>query len=133
MDTRIAEAMKEIEQRLSEPLSVPELARAAGLSASRFAHLFRMHTGVSPIRYLRDRRMERAGALLEQSFLTVKEVMVLVGCTDPSHFARDFRRYHGLPPRQWRDEAEAKRDDPWRERGEQAAGCNPPSRVTPRG
>jgi AraC family transcriptional regulator of arabinose operon len=91
-----------MEERMSEPLTVAMLAREFNLSPSRFAHLFREEFGVSPMRYLHTQRMMRARILLERTFLTVKEVMVEVGCSDPSHFTRDFRRFHGVPPKEWR-------------------------------
>jgi AraC family transcriptional regulator of arabinose operon len=102
MDPRIAAAMQTIEERLAEPHSVASLAAPLKLSPSRFAHLFRAELGVSPMRYLHTQRMLRARALLEGTTLSVKEVMVQVGCSDPSHFARDFRRFNGLAPREWR-------------------------------
>jgi AraC family transcriptional regulator, arabinose operon regulatory protein len=102
MVSRIADAPRRIEERLGEPLTVATLAKDFDLSPSRFAHLFRQEFGVSPMRYLHMQRMLRARLLLERTFLTVKEVMVQVGCSDPSHFARDFRRFHGLPPKEWR-------------------------------
>lgn len=102
MEPRIAWAMADIEQRLAEPLSVAQLAAAVRLSPSRFAHLFREQTGMAPMRYLHAQRMMRARVLLERTFLSVKEVMVQVGCSDPSHFARDFRRFHGMPPSECR-------------------------------
>jgi hypothetical protein len=46
--------------------------------------------------------MMQATALLERTFLTIKEVRAVIGCNDASHFARDFRRFHGMPPREWR-------------------------------
>jgi AraC family transcriptional regulator, arabinose operon regulatory protein len=102
MMSRIAGAPRLIEDRMGEPLTVASLAREFNLSPSRFAHLFRQEFGVSPMRYLHVQRMMRARLLLEETFLTVKEVMVRVGCSDPSHFARDFRRFHGVPPKEWR-------------------------------
>ena len=56
----------------------------------------------SPGRYLHERRLKRARVLLERTFLTVKQVMAHVGINDPSHFARDFRRLHGVAPSQLR-------------------------------
>lgn len=102
MASRIADAPRRIEERMGEPLTVAAIASEFNLSPSRFAHLFREEFGVSPMRYLHAQRMIRARLLLERTFLTVKEVMVQVGCSDPSHFARDFRRFHGLPPKEWR-------------------------------
>jgi len=105
MDIRISWATAEIERRLTEPLDLKGLAAAVNLSPSRFAHLFRSQAGVSPLRYLRELRMQRARVLLEETFLSVKEVMAEVGCNDPSHFARDFKRCYGMAPRDWRTSA----------------------------
>jgi AraC family transcriptional regulator of arabinose operon len=102
MDPRIAWAIEHLQQRSGDDVRVDELAHAVNLSRSRFAHLFRQQTGSSPGRYLRTLRLERARALLETTFLSVKEVMVTVGFNDPSHFSRDFHRAFGASPRAWR-------------------------------
>jgi AraC-like DNA-binding protein len=102
MDTRIARALDYIDQRLDGHLTIETLSAAADLSPSRFAHLFRREVGTSPAQYVHALRMLRARVLLERSLLSVKEVMALVGCHDPSHFSRDFRLFHGLSPRQSR-------------------------------
>jgi len=99
MDTRIESALAQMEQGLGTPLSIATLAAGVNLSPSRFAHLFYREVGASPARYLHTLRMLRARLLLERTFLSVKEVMALVGCNDPSHFSRDFRRIHGVNPR----------------------------------
>jgi AraC family transcriptional regulator, arabinose operon regulatory protein len=112
MDPRITWATTELERRLAEPVTVAQLAAAVNLSPSRFAHLFRAETGVSPMRYLHTQRMRRARLLLERTFLTVKQVMGQVGCGDPSHFARDFRRFHGLAPSECRGAASGPRHEP---------------------
>ena len=98
MDPRIARAIARMEEAIDREVLVAELAASVGLSPSRFAYLFRRDTGLSPARYLHTLRMERARLLLERTFLSVKEVMACVGVNDPSHFSRDFRRYHGVPP-----------------------------------
>jgi AraC family transcriptional regulator of arabinose operon len=98
MDARIARIIARMEETLASAPRVPDLAALVHLSPSRFAHLFRAETGVPPGRYLHTMRMQRARVLLERTFLSVREVMRLVGFRDPSHFARDFRRYHGIPP-----------------------------------
>jgi AraC family transcriptional regulator, arabinose operon regulatory protein len=102
MDPRITWAIEEIDRRLGEPTRVGDMAAAVNLSPSRFSHMFREAMGISPMRYLQAKRMEHARVLLETTSLSVKEVMARVGCSDPSHFSRDFRRYHGTPPSAWR-------------------------------
>lgn len=98
MDPRIAHVVKHMESTVGTSPSVPELAALVELSPSRFAHLFRDETGMPPARYLHRLRMQRARVLLERTFLSVRDVMRQVGFRDPSHFARDFRRYHGVAP-----------------------------------
>lgn len=102
MDHRIARALAALPGQLMAPLSVAALARAANLSPSHFAHLFRDEVGTSPSRYVHALRMIRARLLIERTSLPIKAVMARVGCSDPSHFSRDFRRAHGLPPSEWR-------------------------------
>jgi len=102
MDPRITATIAHIEQHLTQSLRVGDLAALVNLSPSRFAHLFRAAVGMAPLEYVRLRRLARARILLERTFLTVKEVMADVGCSDPSHFTRDFRREYGMGPREWR-------------------------------
>lgn len=97
-DPRITWAVEFMRQRLSEPLTVRALAEKVNLSRSRFTSLFTAQTGLSPLRYLQRLRLRRARLLIERSFLSVKEIMALVGYNDPSHFSRDFRREHGKAP-----------------------------------
>src|SRR3970040_1757818 len=102
MDPRVVWAMGQMEHTLANAVSGAVLPRGVNLSVSRFSHLFREETGLSPSAYLRRMRLERARALLERTFLSVKEVMANVGFRDPSHFAREFRRFHGISARQLR-------------------------------
>jgi AraC family transcriptional regulator of arabinose operon len=102
MDPRVEGALSEMERRISERITVGELAETALLSRSRFAHLFREQTGCTPMRHLFLIRMERARVLLERTTLPVNQIMTCVGYSDPSHFARDFRLHHQLGPREYR-------------------------------
>ncbi len=101
MDIRIEAALAAVERHL-DAVSIAKLAATVNLSPSRFAHLFRQEVGTAPARYIHTLRMLRARTLLEQTFLSVKEVMARVGCNDPSHFSHHFRRFHGVAPRSCR-------------------------------
>lgn len=87
---------------LGRALSLEALAHAVNLSPSRLHNVFKNETGVSPARYLKTLRLERAKELLAESFLSVKEIRVCVGIGDESHFVRDFRKAYGLTPTQYR-------------------------------
>ena len=103
VDPRITATLNTMAEHLRHPFTVAELAAAVRLSPSRFAHLFRAQTGLAPLQYLHVLRMAHARVLLERTSLTVKEVMAEVGMSDPSHFARAFRRFHGLSARELRN------------------------------
>jgi len=102
-DPRITWVVDLMHRRMSDEFSVEALADRVNLSRSRFTALFVAQTGVAPMRYLRRLRLRRARLLVERSFLSVKEIMALVGYNDPSHFSRDFRREHGAAPSELRD------------------------------
>ena len=118
MDPRIAHVISSMENDIDGRLTVTALAAAVNLSPSRLTVLFRRETGVTPARFLRALRMERAKLLLERTFLTVKEVMAFVGVSDPSHFTRDFSRHHGVPPTRLRQRSWAADSGPGRPNGQ---------------
>ena len=102
MDHRIHSARHRIHREYDQRLTGNTLAACVNLSVSRFTHLFRREIGVSPLQYLKAVRLTEARKRLESTFLSVKEVMASVGLNDASHFARDFKRHHGISPRQVR-------------------------------
>jgi len=103
-DPRITWVVSYIHREIARPLSIAELSALVNLSPSRFRTLFAAQVGQAPLRYVQRLRLRRARLLVERTFLSVKEVMVLVGYNDPSHFARDFHREHGAPPSAFRHE-----------------------------
>jgi AraC-like DNA-binding protein len=72
---RLAPALAVMEERLGDPdLSLADLARAAGLSPSRFHAVFKQVLGLAPARHLQRRRMARAEALLIGSTLRIRDL-----------------------------------------------------------
>jgi AraC family transcriptional regulator of arabinose operon len=105
MDWRVQTVIDAMLRELDRPIAVSALARSVNLSRSRLTHLFRVEVGCSPGRYLRGLRLDRARQLVEESSLSIKEIMARVGFNDPSHFTRDFTRRHGASPRKIRARA----------------------------
>jgi len=103
-DPRITWVVTYMHREIARPISITDLSSLVNLSPSRFRALFAAQTGFAPLRYLQRLRLRRARLLVERTFLSVKEVMALVGYNDPSHFARDFHREHGAPPSAFRHE-----------------------------
>ena len=96
---RFARVCDFVEAHLDADLSLDELARIAGLSAFHFARLFKAETGLTPHRYVLNRRIERAVALLERSHAPA-QVAARCGFCDQSHLARHLKARFGLTPRQ---------------------------------
>jgi AraC-like DNA-binding protein len=96
--SRIGAAMAHIEDNAARRLTVAAMARQVAMSPSHFAHLFREVAGVSPMRYLKQIRLERARALLLAEGLAAGAVAERVGYASASHFSRDFKRNYGLAP-----------------------------------
>ena len=102
MDRRVDYVIQHIQNTYERHFSITELARLVNLSPSRVRHLFKRETGLTVHEYLKTIRMKRAKELLESTFLSVKQIVASVGLTDASHFVRDFKRTHGVTPRQYR-------------------------------
>jgi AraC-like DNA-binding protein len=88
--------------RYAEPLGVPDLARAAGLSPAHFSREFRAAFGESPHQYLLTRRLERAAALLRTTDNSVAEICFAVGLASVGSFTTSFKRMFGLTPTAYR-------------------------------
>nr|WP_263469053.1 AraC family transcriptional regulator [Stenotrophomonas sp. CFS3442] len=94
-------ALRYVDEHLSQPLRVTELAQAACVSRFHLVRLFRSGTGASPLRYVRRRRIERARQLLLVAQLPMSCLAQQLGFFDQSHFVRSFRAETGCSPGQY--------------------------------
>ncbi|MGG6342202.1 helix-turn-helix transcriptional regulator [Stenotrophomonas indicatrix] len=94
-------ALRYIDEHLSQPLRVTELAEAACVSRFHLVRLFRSGTGASPLRYVRRRRIERARQLLATHGQSMTCLAQHLGFFDQSHFVRSFRAETGCSPGQY--------------------------------
>lgn len=91
---------------LKRKFRIVQLSRHLNLSTTRVHHLFHEQFGLSPGQIFKLRRMQRAKELLESTFLSVKEVMAVVGLNDLSHFVRDFKQTFGSSPSELRKKSD---------------------------
>ncbi|OON71363.1 AraC family transcriptional regulator [Streptomyces tsukubensis] len=98
-DTPVDAAVAHIESHLAGPLTVPDVAAAAGVSHNHLGRLFKAATGDTVVAYIRQRRMERARHLLRESTLSIPAVAASVGIGDLQAFNKVCRRELGLSPR----------------------------------
>jgi len=95
-----------IDQHAAHPLQVADLARLSGLSAARFHTRFLEETGLTPMEYVRSRRLHLARHLLQSSHLAVGEIAARVGYNSQSAFTAALSRHFGMTPRALRQARE---------------------------
>ncbi|MCY0931720.1 helix-turn-helix transcriptional regulator [Streptomyces sp. H27-H1] len=95
----VAAAVALIEARLGQPLRVPDIAAAVGVSHNHLTRLFHTATGETVVGYIRARRMERARHFLQATTLSVPAVAATVGIPDLQAFNKACRRALGASPR----------------------------------
>ncbi len=96
-DERIVRAVKYVNEHLSEPLTLEEVARVAFLSPSRFRHLFAEQTGMRLRQYILWRRFVSVWEH-RMSGAPLAEAAHAAGFADSAHLARTSRRMIGIPP-----------------------------------
>jgi AraC-like DNA-binding protein len=94
--------VNQLAQSKEEPLSVKEIARSLGISASHLRARFRASCGVSLGRHLRRLRLEKACGLLRLSQRRVTEVAELCSFTSIYSFSRAFHTAYGVSPMAYR-------------------------------
>lgn len=84
-----------MKENLSNPITLSDTAKCAGLSEYHFSRVFSNITGQKYIEFLTELRMERAKSLLESKNMSLNELAQLCGYQSVSHFCTVFKRYTG--------------------------------------
>ena len=87
-----------VEAHYKEKLSVQSVALAFGYTKQHFCKWFKKETGVTFNEFLNSVRINHARAYLLDGY-TVEETSLLCGFSDPSYFAKVFKRYTSFPPK----------------------------------
>jgi AraC-like DNA-binding protein len=96
-DPRVLAAVEYIRQRVDQPVSLAEVAKAANLSPGRFRHLFVEETGMPLRTYVLWRRLLHVWTLLMKGE-PLSAAAHAAGFADSAHLSRTARTMFGLPP-----------------------------------
>ena len=96
--TNIGRSVRWITEHYNTSFRVDELARSSGMSTSAFHRAFQAVTGLSPIRFQKQIRLQRSRLMLMAGLEDVATVGYQVGYESASQFNREYRRQFGLPP-----------------------------------
>ncbi|MGH8081441.1 MAG: helix-turn-helix domain-containing protein [Lysobacter sp.] len=100
-DPRLARVADYIAEHYRDAVGIDDLCAASGLSPSYLIRAFRSRYGMTPHRYLIDRRV-RAGRELLRRGDSIVEVAAATGFADQAHFQREFKRRVAATPGQYR-------------------------------
>jgi len=101
-DTLVAKAQYWLRNHMSTDVGFSQLAQELDVSQRTLIRRFKQATNTTPLSYLQNLRLEHTKVLLEQSPLSVTDIMVEVGYNDPSAFSRLFKQRIGLTPSVYR-------------------------------
>lgn len=91
-----------VKEKYDQKLTVEDMARTCGYSASHFMRWFKEATGMSFNHYLIEYRLEKAASLLRSTSDTVLEIAEKTGFENLSNFNRLFRKKFGITPSRFR-------------------------------
>ena len=91
-----------MDARLGDDISLKELAAIADLSVHHFGAAFKATTGVSPHRFLMERRIQRGKELLLEPGPSIASIAYELGFSSHSHFTFCFRKLTGTTPMRFR-------------------------------
>ena len=95
---RAHEVRQILEENIVSPPSLSELSKKIGINSTTMSNQFRNVFGVTIFKYVGDRRLEIAKALLRSKVLPVSQVGYRVGFNNPGAFATAYRRKFGYSP-----------------------------------
>lgn len=102
-DELVASAQQKIESRYNDAETIEEIIKDIPSSRRNMVRRFKQVTGMTPIEYLQQTRIEAAKKLLEQTGQQMTEVIYNSGYNDPKAFRKVFRKAVGMTPSEYRE------------------------------
>ncbi|WP_411177242.1 helix-turn-helix transcriptional regulator (plasmid) [Klebsiella oxytoca] len=106
MSETIKDMLNWIEINLSESLTTRTLSDRAGYSTWHFQRCFKKIVGMSPINYIRGRKMAVAAQLILDGGHTLTDIAHYLGYNQQSTFCRIFKQYYSMTPNKYRHNCE---------------------------
>ena len=101
---RISQIIQYIDEHYTESITLKDLSKAVGLTTPYLSHVFEKYMGVNFLAYYTDLRLQHCLYDLAKEHLTIGEVGLTNGFSDPRSFTNAFKRKFGMTPAQYREE-----------------------------
>lgn len=99
---RIYPAVLMIKDRYADNITVEQLAAASAMSPATFYRLFRQTVHMTPMQYLEAYRLKQAAQKLLFEKQTLSQIAETCGYCDEFHLSRNFKKYYGMSPREYK-------------------------------
>ena len=93
-----------IADNFAKDISLDDVSRYVNISPYYFSKIFKEESGLNFIEYLTNIRIDKAKKLLESSNMSIKEICISCGYTDPNYFSRSFKKNVGVTPTEYKDQ-----------------------------
>jgi len=95
-------AKKYIREHYQDAITLETVSEVAGFNPTYFSSLFKKETGKNFLEFLSEIRMEQAKCLLKETNRSVASICEEVGYSDVKYFTKNFTKYSGLKPNEYR-------------------------------
>ncbi|MBQ8569460.1 MAG: helix-turn-helix transcriptional regulator [Oscillospiraceae bacterium] len=102
-DYSVAKAQHYMEQHYSEHITITKLAALGYISPSAFNRRFKKETGITPIEYLIEIRINNSKNMLKRKSIPITEIALRCGFGSNAHFSSCFQMRTGLSPTEYRE------------------------------
>ena len=110
-NSKLRDAVLYIESRFDESITLPDIAKAAGMNHTTLTALMKEELGLTAIEYLMKYRITVAEKQLEFTSVPIKDIANMTGFKTVQHFSRVFKSQTGATPAEFRKIAVQKRKE----------------------
>lgn len=101
-ESLVEKAKSYIQENYNKDISLEEISKRLNISSYYFSKMFKEEAGENFIDYLTRVRMDHAKELMRNPDLSIKEIGIMSGYSDPNYFSRIFKKQTGETPREYR-------------------------------
>jgi AraC-like DNA-binding protein len=99
---KITETLSYILINLNRELPVSHLASRVDQNIDHFSRQFKLYTGIRPVNYINEKRIERAQYLMGTSRMSYSDISQHTGFDNVSYFSKTFKKHTGMSPRDYK-------------------------------
>ena len=110
-NAKLRDAVLYIESRFDESITLPDIAKAAGMNHTTLTALMKEELGLTAIEYLMKYRITVAEKQLEFTSVPIKDIANMTGFKTVQHFSRVFKSQTGATPAEFRKSTVQKRKE----------------------